>query len=257
MIEFKDITPEQHRCSMSMACPKVERSEDGKTYRIKGKYVPINPGFDFTEVTIEISAEILEGALGCQAKSSDEAVSSSPSALQSGAELAAGGIPRLDDDLCDPMDKLTWQIVHALEAAVTPAQWLQARELLSQFEPRADLAADRINAASSRSMAEMLAEIARLRAVLARSKDPCVYCSLPAERWTECRSGFPGCARADDMMGCPEFGASMDAQDLRAEIAKLTEALDQLLDDMGEDGLCVCPAAKKQAIAALERRARG
>ena len=38
---------------------------------------------------------------------------------------------------------------------------------------------------------------------------------------------------------------------LLAEKARLREALDQLLDDMGEDGLCVCPAAKEQARAAL------
>lgn len=189
MTEFKDITPEQYRCSMSMACPKVERSEDGKTYRITGNHVRNDICIirNKCEATIEIPAEILEGALGCraddgdlitfehepteifkqlmaeadanealcQAKSSDEAVSSSPSALQSGTELVA--------------------------------------------------------------------ENTRLRAALARSKDPCVYCSLPAEKWAECRSGFPGCARADDMMGCPELGASMEAQELRAEIAKLAQ----------------------------------
>jgi len=36
----------------------------------------------------------------------------------------------------------------------------------------------------------------------------------------------------------------------------LYKALDQLLDDMGEDGLSVCQAAKEQAVAAL-RKARG
>ncbi len=56
-------------------------------------------------------------------------------ALHTETELAAERIPRLDEELCDPMDKLTWQIVYALEATVTPAQWLQARELLSRFEP--------------------------------------------------------------------------------------------------------------------------
>lgn len=39
--------------------------------------------------------------------------------------------------------------------------------------------------------------------------------------------------------------------ELLAHIAKLTEALEQLCDDMGPDGLCVCPAAKEQALAAL------
>ena len=36
-----------------------------------------------------------------------------------------------------------------------------------------------------------------------------------------------------------------------ARIEKLEKALDQLLDDMGKDGLCVCQAAKDQAIEAL------
>lgn len=35
-----------------------------------------------------------------------------------------------------------------------------------------------------------------------------------------------------------------------AEIARLREALEQVVDDMS-DGHCVCPAAKAQAIAAL------
>lgn len=34
-------------------------------------------------------------------------------------------------------------------------------------------------------------------------------------------------------------------------IEELKNALDQLLDDMGDDGLCVCQAAKDQAIEAL------
>ena len=36
------------------------------------------------------------------------------------------------------------------------------------------------------------------------------------------------------------------------EIKMLREALEQLLDDMGEDGHCVCEAAKQQAIEALK-----
>lgn len=52
-------------------------------------------------------------------------------------------------------------------------------------------------------------ENARLRAALAVSKDPCIYCSLPADRISECKSGFPGCGRADDHIGCREYGASL------------------------------------------------
>lgn len=37
------------------------------------------------------------------------------------------------------------------------------------------------------------------------------------------------------------------------EILHLREALEQLLDDMGDDGHCVCEAAKQQAIAVINR----
>lgn len=77
----------------------------------------------------------------------------------------------------------------------------------------------------------LAAENTRLRAALAQSKSPCAYCQLPAEEMARCRSGFPGCARADDMAGCPEFGASMEAHLLREQLAAAradTERLDWL-----------------------------
>jgi hypothetical protein len=69
------------------------------------------------------------------------------------------------------------------------------------------------------------AENTRLRAALATSKDPCVYCSLPADEMAKCASGFPGCGRADDLMGCPELGASLQLRDANARIAELEAAL--------------------------------
>jgi hypothetical protein len=62
------------------------------------------------------------------------------------------------------------------------------------------------------------AENTRLRAALAVSKDPCVYCQLPAEEMAKCKSGFPGCARMDDLTGCPEFGAAMELADLKQQL---------------------------------------
>lgn len=59
-----------------------------------------------------------------------------------------------------------------------------------------------------------------LRAALATSKDPCIYCQLPAEEMAKCERGFPGCARADDLSGCPEFGAAMEVHDLREALQK-------------------------------------
>jgi hypothetical protein len=77
-------------------------------------------------------------------------------------------------------------------------------------------------------MAKLRAEIDRLRAALAKSKSDCAYCGLPAEEWAECRSGFPGCARADDANLCPELGtamaASAEASELRAEIERLRQS---------------------------------
>lgn len=51
-------------------------------------------------------------------------------------------------------------------------------------------------------------ENTRLRAAIAQGTSACIYCSLPKEQWSTCKSGFPGCARGDDAIGCPELGAS-------------------------------------------------
>lgn len=47
---------------------------------------------------------------------------------------------------------------------------------------------------------EQRAENDTLKGILAKSNLPCIYCQLPADRMAECKSGFPGCARADDIM---------------------------------------------------------
>lgn len=69
------------------------------------------------------------------------------------------------------------------------------------------------------------AENTRLRAALAQSDNPCAYCTLPADKWAECKSGFPGCARADDAMGCPELGARLKYEAEQSRNAKLKTAL--------------------------------
>lgn len=72
---------------------------------------------------------------------------------------------------------------------------------------------------------EARAENDRFRAGLANGSGPCVYCDLSREDWSKCRSGFPGCGRADDAMLCPHFGAEMEAKDradtAEAELARL------------------------------------
>ena len=69
------------------------------------------------------------------------------------------------------------------------------------------------------------AENVRLRAALAQSDQPCAYCSLPRDEWTKCPVGFPGCARGDDAMGCPELGARLEVEQLEAEIVRLRAAI--------------------------------
>ncbi len=48
------------------------------------------------------------------------------------------------------------------------------------------------------TLAEANKENDKLRGILAASKLPCIYCGL--EDMGLCRKGFPGCARADDLM---------------------------------------------------------
>lgn len=69
------------------------------------------------------------------------------------------------------------------------------------------------------------AENTRLRAALAQSELACVYCTLPSDEWAKCKSGFPGCARADDALGCPELGASMALSTMKAECDEVVKAL--------------------------------
>jgi hypothetical protein len=79
-----------------------------------------------------------------------------------------------------------------------------------------------------RELAEANGENTRLRAALANSAGACVYCQLPKEQWAACRSGFPGCARDDDAMGCPELGAAMELHAARERIRRLVEAGDAM-----------------------------
>jgi hypothetical protein len=65
------------------------------------------------------------------------------------------------------------------------------------------------------------AENTRLRAALAQSDRPCVYCTLPADEWSKCAQGFPGCGRADDAMGCPHLGASIERDRLRKALEEI------------------------------------
>ncbi len=52
-------------------------------------------------------------------------------------------------------------------------------------------------------IARLRAENDKLRKLLADAPIPCVYCGLSHEDLNRCQHGFPGCGRADDMMGDP------------------------------------------------------
>jgi hypothetical protein len=62
--------------------------------------------------------------------------------------------------------------------------------------------------AIEKELIETQSENTRLRAAIAQGTSACIYCSLPKAEWSKCKSGFPGCTRGDDAMGCPELGAS-------------------------------------------------
>lgn len=82
---------------------------------------------------------------------------------------------------------------------------------------------------------ELETENTHLRAALAVSKDPCLYCQLPAAEMARCKSGFPGCARADDMTGCPEFGAALECYQLKEQVQLYEEAIRRHRDYRGDD----------------------
>lgn len=71
MSEFRDITPIQFRCAVSMACPSVKISEDGTELEITGMLSAFNgiemvakhPG---NEATIRISRNLVRSALAAE-----------------------------------------------------------------------------------------------------------------------------------------------------------------------------------------------
>lgn len=82
--------------------------------------------------------------------------------------------------------------------------------------------------ARDKRIEELETENTRIRAALAQSDQSCVYCSLPRDEWNKCKSGFPGCGRSDDAMGCPELGARLEVEELTRERDELRKALTML-----------------------------
>jgi hypothetical protein len=163
MSKFTDITPSSHRCAMSMACPSVCRSEDGREYEITGRLArqvtpvliasSIEPAPQY-EATVRIPAEILEGALGIRQGASAD------------ADQARGQmLGEIDPDLAVKLIDEFGVGLHAMYVTNTNGspRWEEALWGVAEgVRMQKLLAADRLNAAASRSMSEMLARIAEL-----------------------------------------------------------------------------------------------
>lgn len=46
----------------------------------------------------------------------------------------------------------------------------------------------------------------------------------------QCRAGFPGCARMDDITGCPEFGAMQELDGVQAQRDALAKAAEPFVE---------------------------
>ena len=64
-----------------------------------------------------------------------------------------------------------------------------------------------------------------LRAYTGQSAKACVYCGLGADEQAQCERGFPGCARGDDQMLCPEVGVAIERDEARAALAETRREL--------------------------------
>lgn len=199
----------------------------------------------------ETEAEL--AALRKRVKELEEIDESTAKQLTEHAEAAG-----VDPDHIDYIDETTKAIV---------AMWAKNSELearikeLERENSELDLAA--MCNADAAKMAEMerdelkakvervTTENTHLRAALATSKDPCIYCQLPAEEMGKCKRGFPGCARADDLSGCPEFGAAMELHDTQARVDDLAMVAISLVRALRKS----CPGsdAERAAMDYLER----
>lgn len=66
---------------------------------------------------------------------------------------------------------------------------------------------------AKKQLADLKRENDHMRAAIANGPGPCAYCGLTREQWSQCKSGFPGCARGDDAMLCPNVGALLEADE--------------------------------------------
>jgi hypothetical protein len=70
-----------------------------------------------------------------------------------------------------------------------------------------------------------------LRGVVGNGNYACVYCGLSREDMAKCPSGFPGCARADDILCAPPCAGCIRLAEVRRET--LAKARDWLQENNG------------------------
>lgn len=69
-----------------------------------------------------------------------------------------------------------------------------------------------------------------LRGLVAKGQGDCVYCGLKAEDMAKCKSGFPGCARMDDIMAAQETEKDRQINHLRMSILSARMEAQAILD---------------------------
>lgn len=87
---------------------------------------------------------------------------------------------------------------------------------------------------SGEQLAALQKENNTLRGLLGNSAKDCVYCGLPAKDQAKCKSGFPGCARADDQSLSEHFAAGYDLMNAEKHIKEQEQELSALRQSHGE-----------------------
>lgn len=128
--------------------------------------------------------------------------------------------PHAEDEGDEPTEYVRADLCEALRQKLGETE-RERDEKISRALAKADYEAERAGDIENENdnlrarLAALESDNTRLRAALAQSDQPCAYCTLPKEEWAKCQSGFPGCSRADDAMGCPELGARMEIEALK------------------------------------------
>ena len=96
--------------------------------------------------------------------------------------------------------------VHGLERLLHDTEWADPEDFEID-QAKAHWIAEISNAypALAARIRELEGENDFMRLRLAESDKDCVYCQLPKSETARCSSGFPGCARADDLFHCDEL----------------------------------------------------